>query len=145
MKLRPKLRSKMFHVLRLALDRRVRGKMRKHQKERLLFLQGVIRHTNRFVGQPLGEIFAWLAQIQTRQVAILRAELTRAAIGPPEGLRRAPMIAGDVHIKAVRLREMAGIAQVPFSDQRGEPASAAQAGGECGLRARKIVARGCFE
>ena len=109
------------------------------EEERLV--AGVIDDLDRFISETIGQVFARFAELEMRHVAKLGAEPARAAVGPPEGLRRTPVRAADVHVEAMGLGEVIRIAQMPLADERGEIARVLQMLRERRLRVRKIVQR----
>ena len=121
---RLQLRLEMLHIVCLRFDRRVRRVVREVQEERLV--TRVVDHLDRFVGQPIGQILARLTELQMRHIAEFRSEPPGASVRPPERLRRAPVRAANVHIKAMRFGIMIGVAKVPFADQRREIAGLLQ-------------------
>ena len=79
-----------------------------------------------------------------RDKAKLGPKSSAAAVGPEERLGSAPLRAADVHIKAMGLGVVLGIAQVPFPDQRGEVAGIVQSPRQRRLGMRQVMQRVCL-
>src|SRR5438309_986605 len=91
--------------------RRVMGEI----KEERLFVR-TLHDAESLVGEAIGEVLARLAEFQVRHVAEFRAVPTTAAVGPKERLRRAPLRSADIHVEAVCLGSMFGVAEVPLAN-----------------------------
>ncbi len=130
-------RFKVSDIIRLRLDWRVRCMMSQVEKKRLPVRP--VDDAQRLGGEAVGEVFAGLAELQVRDIAELGPEPSAAAVGPEERLGSAPLRAADVHIKAMGLGVVLGIAQVPFPDQRGEVAGIVQSPRQRRLRVRQIM------
>ena len=108
----------VLDVVGLGLDRRVDGVMSQVNKERLV--ARVIDYLHCFIREPVGEILAGLPKFQMWNVTKLRPVKSAAAVGPEESLRCAPISAADIYVKAVSLRVMLPIAEVPLTDEGSE-------------------------
>src|SRR5207244_319962 len=72
----------------------------------------------RFVCQPIGQVFARLTIFQVWDVSQFFAPKTLAAVGKEVGLWRAPERAADVEIKALSLWIVGCVAKMPLANKR---------------------------
>lgn len=104
--------------LRLGLDRGVDGVVGEMDEERAV--PGAPHGGDGLGGEAIGEVLAFPAPRQARDVAHLGPGAPQAAIGMEEGRGGSPEGAPDVDVEPVGLRVVRRVAQVPLAHVGGE-------------------------
>jgi hypothetical protein len=110
-------------------DRAVNGVVAQHDKERPLAVPG--DEGFRLALQPIGQVFAGGRRRQPDSV-----------IGAEHRFMAAEVVAGEIDVEALVLREETRAAEVPFADAGGGVAAGAEGLGERGLREGKLAGVG---
>lgn len=101
------------------------------KKERTL--ARTVDDLQRLVGESVCEVLSRLAKFQMRYVPEFASEAPGTAIGPPIGVRGAPVGTTAIYVETVRLGKMIRVAEMPLADERGEVAGPSQKRRECRL------------
>ena len=89
-----------------------------------------INETKRLIGQPVCQVFAFLAVFQVWYIPWRTAF---SGVGPEEGGRMTGCVPGYVHVETLVLRKESLIAQVPFANKA------------CGITSGlEVFGDGCF-